>query len=341
VDDLESPLPADAPAAGVAPVEVVPVEEPVKAATWQDRPAKGPWCPDAVRPFVAELGVVSGADTVHRTDVAAAGWRVVGASRRGRMHAHRAEHREDAMAQAAWRDGWVLAVADGAGSAALSRIGAELAVRTIISDVLEHVVAGTVHDAAAVMDHAMQAAIVRVRRAAVESGTDPRQLRCTLLAACAIRVDGTERLVIAQVGDGVIAVMHRDGRITRIGLGDSGEFSGEVACFVPDSCADARATASVTVVDAAEVELLLVASDGVEDPFYPIERTGPLLIGQLLHGVQDTFPGFQRQTTQPAVLRAVDAGEALLEWLRYEKRGENDDRTFVVAHRVPLSSLTR
>jgi hypothetical protein len=324
------------------PAVVVPFEEPPRPATWQDRPPDGAWCPEALRPFAPELGTIVGDDTMHRVNVAAAGWRVVGATRRGRMHAHRAEHREDAMAQAAWKHGWVLAVADGAGSAAHSRIGAELAVRSLVQRVLDDVVAAA-RDVSAetALREAMQTAIARVARLAAESATDPRSLRCTLLAACAVRSAAGEHIAIAQVGDGVVAAVSRDGRITRIGAGDSGEFSGEVACFVPDPCAAERATLSAHLLDAADVEMLIVASDGVEDPFYPIERTGRLLVEQLLHGVHEPFPGFQRQTMQQQLLRAENPGEALVEWLRYEKRGENDDRTFVIAHRVPLAAWPR
>jgi hypothetical protein len=254
------------------------------------------------------------------------------------MHAHRAEYREDAMAQTSWKNGWALAVADGAGSAPLSRIGAELAVRTVIQSILDRVVlAGPQLSAESALRDAMQEAIARVARLATDGSIDPRTLRCTLLAACAVRNAQGDRIAVAQVGDGVVAAVSRDGRITRIGAGDSGEFSGEVACFVPDPCAAERATLSAQLLDAADVEMLLVASDGVEDPFYPIERTGRLLVSQLVHGVADPFPGFQRQTVQPAVLRSDNPGDALVEWLRYEKRGENDDRTFVIAHRVPLA----
>jgi hypothetical protein len=32
------------------------------------------------------------------------------------------------------------------------------------------------------------------------------------------------------------------------------------------------------------------------------------------------------------VLQATDPGQALAEWLTFEKRGENDDRTLCVVH---------
>jgi hypothetical protein len=285
---------------------------------------------------VPELRDVVPAEQVGKVDLAATGWRLVGASRRGRLHAHRAEHREDAFAQAAWRHGWVAAVADGAGSAVLSRLGAELAVRTLVHEAVTRAVAPGADAPGGLLAQAMQAAIARVARVAGHEGVALRDLRCTLLAACCLRdAAGAERLAIAQVGDGFVALADRDGTVRRVGAGDAGEFSGEVSCFVPDDCAPGRATQSVVELPADAVRVVLIASDGVEDPFYPVERTGPALLAQLEQGVREPLPGFQRQDAQAAVLGAGEPAEALLDWLRFEKRGENDDRTLVVAHRTP------
>jgi hypothetical protein len=124
-----------------------------------------------------------------------------------------------------------------------------------------------------------------------------------------------------------------------VGRADGGEFSGDVTCFVPDACADARG-AEVHHAALADVTDVLVASDGVEDPFYPIARTGAALFGQLRDGTGAPLADFQRQpTVGPAVgpdAPAADAAAArLAEWLTFEKRGENDDRTAVVLTRRP------
>ncbi|MCU0648043.1 MAG: protein phosphatase 2C domain-containing protein [Gemmatimonadaceae bacterium] len=330
----EAPLTASAIGDAVAPTVTPAVDEaPPRAATWTERPPSTPWCPPALTAHVPELRDVAGADAISRLDIGMAGWRVVGASRRGRLHAHRAEHREDAMAQVAWKHGWVVAVADGAGSAPLSRLGAELAVRCVIDTLVTRTVHDPVRDVVAALSDATQRAIARVSRLATDAAIDPRHLRCTLLTAAVIRVDGREEGACAQVGDGVIATVSRDGVVRRVGEGDAGEYSGEVACFVPDPCAAARAAATCTRFDAAQCDAVLIASDGVEDPFYPIDRTGSALVQQLRDGVTAVLPGFQRQEPQPSVLSAAHPDRALLEWLRFEKRGENDDRTFVIAHR--------
>jgi hypothetical protein len=82
---------------------------------------------------------------------------------------------------------------------------------------------------------------------------------------------------------------------------------------------------------------VLVATDGVEDPFYPIPRTGPALFAQLDGGVAAPLDGFQRQSAHGPVLGdgvpGAVAAARLLEWLAFEKRGENDDRTAVLLSR--------
>jgi hypothetical protein len=88
----------------------------------------------------------------------------------------------------------------------------------------------------------------------------------------------------------------------------------------------------------ADVTDVLVASDGVEDPFYPIARTGEALFAQLRDGSAGRLPDFQRQATLgPIVGASAPAGgaaaERLAEWLGFEKRGENDDRTLVALSR--------
>ena len=74
-----------------------------------------------------------------------------------------------------------------------------------------------------------------------------------------------------------------------------------------------------------------VATDGVEDPWYPFTRHAGPLYTQLLHGVGDTVSaGGVTSSHRAPVLTAPDPVHALIEWLAFEKRGENDDRTLCV-----------
>jgi hypothetical protein len=240
-------------------------------------------------------------------------------------------------------DDLVLAiVADGAGSARYSRVGAEhvcLTVRETVTaawgaiaadagdaDALATALGGALGDGVA------QAAVSLRALAASVDGVQPRDFRCTVIAAAWGRVASHEALVAVQVGDGVAATLDVDGTVTRIGAGDSGSFSGEVTCFVPDEESEARARVVVRM-DPARVQALLVATDGIEDPFYPIAKRGADVFRQLRDGNEATLEGFVRQPAHGPVFGAADGAESLASWLQFEKRGENDDRTIVALAR--------
>jgi serine/threonine protein phosphatase PrpC len=236
-----------------------------------------------------------------------------------------------------------IAVADGAGSSRWSRIGAEYTCRVAV----DHVAAALTRDRAALLTlddvdaldallgavaaTAVGAACDDVRALAARADADPRDFRTTILLAT-LYCGASERLVTTQVGDGAIVALGVDGSVRRLGVAENGNYSGEVSCFVPDEEAGTRASNTVAV-DASDLCCLLLASDGVEDPFYPVEKKGALLFSQLIDGVREPAEHFQRQDSQPSILRDANPSDALLRWLAFERRGENDDRTAVAVYR--------
>jgi hypothetical protein len=258
-----------------------------------------------------------------------AAWQLTAATRRGRLHAHRSEHREDAAAVHTGDAGWIAAVADGAGSAPFSRIGSALAVHAASRDGLAALQRGAaleraLHDAASAAQHAMASFAER-------AGTPGKTLRTTLIVAAA----WGDRIGVMHVGDGAAVFLHRDGRASLPTAGHAGEFSGEVAHFLPDDGALAQLQESVYTAPLHDVSGVLLATDGVEDPWYPMTRTAPALFTQLVQGVRDAnaMAGGVMQPLRGPVLAATDRAAALGAWLAFEKRGENDDRTLFVATR--------
>lgn len=255
-------------------------------------------------------------------------WQVVAASRRGRLHAHRGDYREDAVAVCALANGWCAAVADGAGSAPYSRIGAAMATTTFCDTFAA--ATGPLEARAAASARAAHAALCSFASAA---DIARRDLRTTLLAVAV--VDG--QIASLQVGDGGLVLVHRDDRVTLPHGGDSGEFSGEVTHFLPDDGSEARLLESLDVRALADIRAILLASDGIEDPFYPLARHTASILSTLERPVTDAAAAEIQQTTGVSfawrgdVMSSDNAGEALSEWLTFEKRGENDDRTLFVA----------
>jgi len=322
--------------ASVAPVRPTPIV----AAQWATRPAEQPWAPEAVLarlPWARDVEYLDLECVEARTP---GGWQLLGVSQRGRVHAHDGTHREDAMAVASGARGFVLAAADGAGSSALSRVASTLASRTVVGAMrryLDHGAAPADPEALRVtLTHALSAAVLEVcetlRQVAAEVGLGTRDFRTTLLTV--VCVDAT--VVSVQVGDGAVVLLAPDGALRRLGGGDAGGYSGEVVAFVPELDAATIGT-RVTSTSLDGVACVLVLTDGIEDPFYPVERRGAEIARQLYDGVATAAEGFRAQAEHGPVVDHPEALARLAQWVGFERRGENDDRTLVGAFRLPAA----
>ncbi len=325
-----SPTPADLP----------------KPATWKNLPAKEPWCPPAIAAHAPELRKVAAADAVAFERVLP-GWRAAGASRRGRMHANGGTHREDSFACDAHDRATVLCVSDGAGSCQHSRIGSHVAALRVLEFLLaatEKVDSAVAADATKLKEHlsskvteAVLSATDALLDLAKRSGCATKDFRCTLLTALHYRGEQHELLLTNQIGDGAICLLRKDQSTARLGASDSGTHSGEVSCFVPDDCARVKAKAVDVISDVAALECVLLCSDGIEDPFYPLEKQAAGIFRQFYKGVDQPLKDFKAQLPQAAPLLQESAAWGLAQWLEFEKRGENDDRTVAVLHRQPVN----
>ncbi len=325
-----SPAPADLP----------------KPATWKNLPAKDPWCPPAIAAHAPELRKVAAADAVAFERVLP-GWRAAGASRRGRMHANGGTHREDSFACDAHDRATVLCVSDGAGSCQHSRIGSHVAALRVVEFLLaatERMDPAVGADATKLKDflsarvtEAVLCATDALLDLAKKSGCSPKDFRCTLLTALHYRGEQHELLLTNQIGDGAICLLRKDQSTVRLGSSDSGTHSGEVSCFVPDDCARVKAKAVDVISDVAALECVLLCSDGIEDPFYPLEKQAAGIFRQFYKGVDQPLPDFKAQLLQLAPLLQESAAWGLAQWMEFEKRGENDDRTVAVLHRQPVN----
>jgi hypothetical protein len=309
-------------------------------ATWTTRDVEVPWCPpewiaalDTIAPGLSRERLADDTESVGQ-QLLTDGWSLLFGSRRGRLHAHRGDHGEDAGAVATIADGWVAAVADGAGSAPWSRLGSALAVHLIIRSVADALtvprethgspLAAAMRDAAAATQH-------RLAEFATAVGIAPREMRTTLIVVCCKH----REIGVMQVGDGAVALRHRNGTMQHPLAAATGDFSGEVAFFLPDDGALEQLQGSITILPEAEVESVVLATDGVDDPWYPFTRYAGVLIDVLRRGIIDDAvlpPGFSA-SRRDSVTNAIDPATALLDWLRFEKRGENDDRTLCLIER--------
>ncbi len=305
-------------------------EDVVTPAVWSARPPDVSWCPAPLVDALSTAFIDTAADEPRVLRAHAGDWCVLGASVRGKSHGHRGEHRDDALASVMREDMMILAVADGAGSSTLSRIGAavtaDLAVtRTAARFDADAANADAVSRLGTAMAHAVHDAAMRLHELATLADVAPSALRTTLVL---VALAG-DLMLVSQVGDGAVLIQTTNGDVLRVGGARETAWAGEVTCFVPDACAMTQA-AALRQVRTSDVSLIALMTDGIDDPFHPLEQSGSALVSQWRDGTTEPI-GVAKQPPAGSLLGDADA---ILQWLSFDQRGEVDDRTLLLAWRA-------
>jgi len=328
-----------------------PIVTPLKPASWGVVEPVGPWCPDGLE---TELGFEPNyQNEIKYTTEIDDQWRLAAASKRGRMHAHHGTFREDALSTIHTNSFSFLCVCDGAGSSKLSRIGSEFTAQFLCKLVKEELLshegeimkcsrASLPGNLRAILHLCLDTVARKLVDLSVTAQMLPKDFRCTILTVLHYHHPTGGIFLFGNVGDGFIAVKRRGQSAERIGTSDSGAFSGEVTCFMPDPQVSEFYKTSLEEnppIPEDEVDSYILCTDGVEDPFFPIHRTIDKIYGQLTEGYKEpiadvTYPEGQEPSS---IIHAASPGDELLKWLSYEKRGENDDRTIVFTYRKSLA----
>jgi hypothetical protein len=314
------------------------------------------WCAPE---FVEALRDICGIDVseIDKTDYpmgregeAIPGWKILAGTRRGRAHAHKGEHREDAFQFVSDKKSYAIAVvSDGAGSADLSRIGSEVLARVVCRKLameVEQIARERGTNTAAASKHAMvravKEAVFHARNCILDlagrTQRQPQDFRCTLLLGLLFRVGEQDSFLAVRVGDGAIVAVNRNDVEKRIMLlteAKTNDYGGLVDCFVPDEKM-VRHIDRVLEMDANTLRGVFLCSDGIEDPYYPLTKYGELVFSQLCHGVGELHPDFKPYSVEGPILGSDKATERIADWLKFEKRGESDDRTILVFYRTPV-----
>jgi len=256
-------------------------------------------------------------------------WHSLGASVRGKSHAHRGEYRDDALAIHHSADLVVLVVADGAGSSESSRVGAAVTAQLAVSQTVARYAQRTADEPritalGTAIAYAVHDAALHLHALAAAADVLPQSLRTTVVI---VAIAG-DVMLMAQVGDGAVLMQRTDGSVVRVGVQRETGWAGEVNCFVPDACAMTQ-VAELRQVKASDVALIALMTDGIDDPFHPLEQTGAQLVTQWRVGTS----GGIGVANQPRTGPVLGDAEALLRWLSFEQRGEVDDRTLLLAWR--------
>lgn len=268
---------------------------------------------------------------------------VIGASGRGRSHAHKALHRDDDLRiMPNDANGWtVFAVADGAGSAEYSRKGAEL-VCMLGTKVLHETLSGVygeqleerfskMPDDRVGLNEMFQMTMIKAVHSAAkgiqaeieQDAALTSKMFSTTLMLCAVKKVSDGYLVLNfWVGDGAAVVLHKDGNITLLGTPDSGEYAGQTRFLDNKMFHDQSVYQRVELVKVTDLTAIILATDGITDPKFPSDKA--LLAPHQWHSLY---------TELKQVMRAEnleDQASALLEWMNFFETGHHDDRTIVI-----------
>lgn len=253
-----------------------------------------------------------------------AGWRVLGASVAGTSHRRHEVPCQDAHAYRIMPDGALLvAVADGAGSAARAEEGARLAVERAVGR-LAAALSPPASDADwfEAMHGAFTAAREALEEAALGAGEDLGDYAATLTCAVAT----ADCLVVGQIGDGVAVARGGAGALFTTIRPRRGEYANETRFLtMPGALGQVE-----VAVFPRPVGALAVTTDGL------------LRLAVTLPGYEPHPPFFRPLLAFAAEVEEIAAAEAeLAAFLASDRVGArtDDDKTLVLAVRTPVTAI--
>ncbi len=279
---------------------------------------------------------------------------IVAASKRGRSHAQEAKPRDDHFRMEHMNNGWyIMAVADGAGSAKFSRKGSQIAcdeavdyckLQLINSKAFEEAI-GKYDELKAASEQEVRkvvgnyiyeivgTAAFKAHRAinaeAAVAKQNPKLYATTLLLTICKKFSFGWFVASFWVGDGAICLYNRSEHTARIlGIPDEGEYAGQTRFLtMPEIFKDAKALYQrlrFYIVD--DFTALFLMSDGVSDPKFETDAN--------LNN-PDKWDALWDDLKENGVELTDDnegAKDQLLDWLDFWSPGNHDDRTIAILY---------
>ncbi len=274
---------------------------------------------------------------------------IVAASKRGRSHAQDAKPRDDDFrVNFNPQNGWyVLAIADGAGSAKYSREGSRIACtvaedycKSYLSEKGEQLEEAVARYAADRSKETLQPVVEKVHEALFKAATDAyraivkRKDECegsvlkdfstTLLLAICRKFSFGWFIASFGVGDGAIAIYDKDADTVRLlNEPDGGEFAGQTRFLTMESIFRDRTRIRMSIVP--DFTALMLMTDGVSDPFFETDAN---------LGRKEKWDALWESITAEVDLKDdnAEAAPQLLRWLDFWSPGNHDDRTLAILY---------
>lgn len=287
---------------------------------------------------------VEAADGTPRKDI-------VAASQRGRSHAHEGKPRDDhfLVHHCKETDWYIIAVADGAGSAKYSREGSRIACETVVEHCkntlvdcreFEDAIRAYAEDEAKLREvrdfsykilgnAALKAHNAIKKEAERKDEAKLKDYATTLLLAICKRFDFGWAISSFWVGDGAMCVYDAEKHTAdMLGMPDEGEFAGQTRfltmseIFADPSSFYQRLRFKIY----PDFTALMLMTDGVSDPKFETDANlqNP-----------DKWDALWNDLKENGVELTDDnekSQEQLLEWLNFWDRGNHDDRTIAILY---------
>lgn len=286
---------------------------------------------------------------------------IVAASQRGRSHAQEGKARDDhfSLYHCDASDWYIIAVADGAGSARYSRKGSEVACRAVVdhcrsllldNPAFEHAIRDyqadrdskekrtdlTRHVIEIVYNGAMKAHEAVKKVAEANGGAKLKDFATTLMFAVCKKYDFGWFVASFWVGDGAMCLYdERSKTVKLLGTPDEGEFSGQTRFLtMPEIFRDPEAVAKrLRMAIVPDFTALFLMTDGVSDPMFETDRNlndyakweefyDKLKIGFPDDGIAGVDLSDDNE----------DSKDQLLRWLDFWSPGNHDDRTIAILY---------
>ncbi len=275
--------------------------------------------------------------------------RWLGASRRGRSHAHEAKPRDDDFSFTRLSNGWHVAIAsDGAGGSKYSRRGSQLACETTMCSLSARLGDGLDSSVQAWFSSAAEDSLGRLKSdlytllggAAFEThkvlaaeaekhSAAARDFHATYIVVIAKQFDEEWFAASFTIGDGGAGLLDETGGLHILSTPDGGDFAGQtVFVTMPSVFKDPAALMRrVHCHRVASLKMIVLMTDGVTDPKFETDTN--FETPSYWHALSsEVLAAIDGATDSPA------AAAALLTWLDFWSPGNHDDRTIVLG--LPL-----
>jgi serine/threonine protein phosphatase PrpC len=277
---------------------------------------------------------------------------IVAASKRGRSHAQEAKPRDDHFKMAHLENGWyIMAVADGAGSAMYSREGSRIACETVISHCekelekcqgfedninLWHLDQGSVDagklisaDVYRIVGNAALKAHKAINEEAKQQQLPSKTFATTLLLAICKKFEFGWFVASFWVGDGAMCLYDKEAHsATLLGIPDEGEYAGQTRFLtMPEIFSNPKEFYSrLKCKIVPDFTALFLMTDGVSDPKFETDAN--------LNN-PDKWDALWEDLKEYGVDLSDDneaAKDQLLNWLDFWSPGNHDDRTIAILY---------